>query len=196
MILLYCRNTLKTLSCFWGPLLYKELISQYEKEKWKDFKKSDRGQHRYPQPPFFTGQLEIPKDYAIIYHSNANLVGQIKNSDLQSEIVSTYMFLQIFINRHEAYRTQRSSFLDLREAVMHSSLSVRLEQSALDLIQDHKSLTKSIKSILEMLEEEIPLYGFFGFCQRFFRCCRCEKKAPGNGNNLGFLFPGNEKKDD
>ena len=28
MILLYCRNTLKTLSCFWGPLLYPEAVAK------------------------------------------------------------------------------------------------------------------------------------------------------------------------
>ena len=147
---------------------YKELVSQYEKENWKGFKKIDRNQH--PRPPFFTGPLQLPEDYAIVYRSNTNLIGQIKNSGLKDKIVSTYRLLQTFIDNHKAYRTQRSSLFDLRD--FYSSLSIRLEQSALELIQDHESLAKSIKSILEMLEEEIPLYGFFGFLRRFLRLLR------------------------
>ncbi len=174
--------------------VYKQLISQYEKEKWKDFKKSSPNQ--YDPPLFFTGPLQMPKDYAIVYRSNANLIGQIKNSDLRSEIVSIYMSLQIFVNKHEEYRKQYSSFLDLKGAGMHSSLYVNLGESALKLIQNHKSLTRSIKSILEMLEEEVPLYSFFGFCRRFLRFCHCKEKAPGSGSNLGTPFPGNGKEND
>ena len=151
---------------------YKELASQYEKENWKDFKKSDPKQ--YHLPPFFTGQLQLPEDYAIVYRSNANLIGQINNSDLVDRIVSTHMSLQTFVNNHKEYRTQYSSFMNLKGADMYSSLSVRLGLSALKLIQDHESLTKSIKSILEMLEEEIPLYGSFGFPRRFLRFLRCK----------------------
>ena len=151
---------------------YKKLASQYEKENWKDFKKSDPKQYHLPH--FFTGQLQLPEDYAIVYRSNANLIGQINNSDLVDKIVSTHMSLQTFVNNHKQYRTQYSSVSRLREADLYSSTSVRLGRSALKLIQDHESLTESIKSILKMLEEEIPLYGSFGFLRRFLRFLQCK----------------------
>ena len=146
----------------------KELALQYEKENWKNFKKSDPKQ--YHLPPFFTGPLQLPEDYAVVYRSNANLIGQIKNSDLRSKIVSTYRSLETFKNQHKAYKTEYSSYL--KEGPMYSSRAVNLGQSALELIQDHESLTKSIKSILEMLEEEISLYSFLGFLRRFLRFLR------------------------
>ena len=151
---------------------YKELALQYKKEKWKDFKERDPG--RYHLPPFFTGQLQLPEDYAIVYRSNANLIGQINNSDLVDKIVSTHMSLQTFVNNHKKYRTEYSSFMNSRGADMYSSRTVRLGLSALKLIQDHESLTKSIKYILEMLEEEIPLYSSFGFLRRFLRFLQCK----------------------
>ncbi len=185
--------------------IYKQLISKGTRDTLEAFKKIDQKKDepsaednsKGPEEselPFLAGWLRIPEDYLIVYRSNANLIGQINNSDLRREIVSTYMFLQIVMEDYKTYNTHLNSLLEkaqlalfFKEVGLESlekkeelikrtadflNLSDKLKESSRKVLEDHESLTKLIKSLLKMLEEEIPLYGFFGFYRRFLRLWR------------------------
>lgn len=153
--------------------IYKELTSSLMEDNWKAFKKIDQEKdiplaednskelEKPALPPYFLGRLRVPKDYLIVYRSNANFIGQINNSELRSEIVSTYMFLQIVMDEYKTYNEYLIPYLE--EGRMEKALplfispSEQLQKLSRKLLIDHESLTESIKSFLETLEEEIPL---------------------------------------
>ena len=165
--------------------IYRQLTSSYAKEEWDAFidasiekglpdnlevlEKSDL--------PFFKGCLRIPEDYLIVYRSNANLIGQIENSELQGKIVSDYMFLQITMDSYQKYSKLLDLYYDddndlIKQEFSFTSASYQLEKSSRKLLRDHEFITKSMESLLEMLEEEISLYGFFRCYRRFPRFFR------------------------
>lgn len=184
--------------------IYVQLTSPNIKDSWETFKKIDQkkdvpsaeGNLEDPEKPdifpFFVNRLRVPEDYLIVYRSNANLIGQINNSDLRRKIVRTYMFLQIVMEGYKTYNTHLNSLLEkgrinffLEKGRIESSeeecikrgadlvsLSDNLVVSSRALLEDHESLTKSMKSLLKTLEEEIPLSGFLGFYRRLFKFCR------------------------
>ena len=113
----------------------------------------------------------VTQDYSIIYRSNANLIGQIKNSDLRRGVVKTYKTLDVLM---EVYKTNNRLLLQWQEAgntgkrglaiTFHS----KLQDIGPELRETHNSSKKSTKEVLDLIERELfqDKKWDFGSCQR------------------------------
>ena len=130
--------------------IYNEFNSPSIKHSWKEFEEK--------KVTFYYNVLPVSQNYSIIYSSNANLIGQIKNSDLQREIVKTYNLLEVLM---ETYRennkvvNQYTEALNTGKTQLTSSLYLQLGTIAPGLRYTHKLFSKSTEDLLKMLEEEL-----------------------------------------
>ena len=73
----------------------------------RDVKIHWEGIEKYGEEVFMTN-ISLTQDYSTIYHSNANLIGQIPNSKLRRRIVKTYTSLKVLVD----YYKQSNRMLD------------------------------------------------------------------------------------
>ena len=154
-------------------VFHKQLNSSDLKNSWNkfqdvkfwaslpDFKEDDK--------PIFFGYFPTSVDFSIIYRSNADLIGRVKNSDLRREIVRNYTFIHILL---ESYRKNETLFdrcteaYDKGEGKFGRSLLSSLQRIAPILKDNHDAVNESIEGLLEKLDEELSpklapvLYGF------------------------------------
>ena len=130
--------------------LYEELNSLSIEYSWKEFEEK--------KVTFYYNVFPISQNYSIIYSSNANLIGQIKNSDLRREIVKTYNLLETLM---ETYRennkvvNQYTEALNTGKTQLTSSLYLQLGTIAPGLRHTHKLFRESTENLLKMLEEDL-----------------------------------------
>ena len=130
--------------------IYEELNSPSIEHSWKEFEEK--------KVTFYYNVLPVSQNYSIIYSSNANLIGQIKNSDLRREIVKTYNLLEDLM---ETYRennkvvNQYTEALNTGKTQLTSSLYLQLRTIAPGLRYTHKLFRKSTEDLSKMLEEEL-----------------------------------------
>ena len=154
--------------------LYEELKEVWERldevavDYWKKYEEEKGNKKR----SIFSCHLTVSQDYLTIYRSNANLIGQIKRSELRRKIVRVYTLLQALV---EGYRIN-TEFLDKCEEadirwqaaeakgdeaevkankVLYERFYSKLEKYAPQLQKEHKYLKQLIEEdLLEMLREE------------------------------------------
>ena len=130
--------------------IHEELNSASIEHSWREFEEK--------KITFYFSVFPVPQNYSIIYSSNANLIGQIKNSDLRREIVKTYNLLETLM---ETYRennkvvNQYTEALNTGKSQLTSSLCLQLETIAPGLRHTHKLFRKSTEGLFKMLEEEL-----------------------------------------
>ena len=83
--------------------LYEELNAIYNQlnsrsEEYSSAEKLGEGE---VDDPIYYDPFTVTQDYSIIYRSNANLIGQIKSSDLRRGIVKTYKALDVLMDIHK-----------------------------------------------------------------------------------------------
>ena len=117
----------------------------------------------------FEFQLSFSQDYFTMYHSNANLIGQIPNSNLRREIVKVYTLLKVITDFYIIY----GSFLDKRGKARDEGkedaaekIHGQLRNATPRMKKNHDRLVLSIENLLKMLNKELSpkpspvLYGF------------------------------------
>ena len=129
----------------------KEIRNVYDEEVgvfWKEFKKNGGGE-------IFPVNLSLTQDYFTVYHSNANLIGQIPNSKLRRRIVKTYTSLKVLID----YYKQNNRVLDELEKRESTEKTVECDPDILDftkrLHKRHRRFKRLQKKLLKMLEKEL-----------------------------------------
>ncbi|MDE0291705.1 MAG: hypothetical protein OXK19_04200 [Candidatus Dadabacteria bacterium] len=136
--------------------IYEELKAMYDlldssavELSWKAF---ENGPH-----PYYNFAIIFSKDYSIVFRSNANFIGQIKNSNIRHEIVKVYKVLDVIMGEYEKntellVRYIKADKTGQRE--LASELYKQLRDFAPELQEMHEFSKKSIRNFLYMLEEE------------------------------------------
>lgn len=136
--------------------IYEELKAMYDlldssavELSWKAFENGSR--------PYYNFAFIFSKDYSIVFRSNANLIGQIKNSNIRHEIVKVYKVLDVIMGEYEKntellVRYIKADKTGQRE--LASELYKQLRDFAPELREMHEFSKKSIRNFLYMLEEE------------------------------------------
>lgn len=105
----------------------------------------------------FLVNLSLTQDYLAVYHSNANLIGQIPNSKLRRKIVKTYTLLKVLID----YYKQNNRMLDELEPIEGT---VEYDPNVLDFTQRlqerHHRFERSLKKLIKMLKKELSKFNY------------------------------------
>lgn len=108
--------------------------------------------------PYYYDAFTVAQDYSIIYRSNANLIGQIKSSDLRREIVKTYKALDVLM---EVYKTNNRLIIQWQEAGntgnrgLATTLFSQIRDITPELREMHNLSMKLTKELLNLLEREL-----------------------------------------
>ncbi|MXZ13309.1 MAG: hypothetical protein F4Y78_04800 [Candidatus Dadabacteria bacterium] len=133
-----------------------EQINGVAEKHWKEFEKEKK---EGKKPILHLYLVSISKDDLAIYRSNANLIVQIKDSDLRRKIVEVYMSFQALIegykinNRLLDERIEVEGMLE-NEALLEQ-ISSELHNRALDLERKHDDFRQSIEDLFKMLKKRI-----------------------------------------
>ena len=146
--------------------IYRQLNSSSMKKAWKEFEEIEKGDER----KYFRMIFPVSQDYLTIYRSNANLIGQIKNSDLRQKIVRDYTSLHMLL---EMYKLNNRILIQYREvrnkgqSGLANELRLQLQGIAPALKSNQNSLNEKLtEDLFKILEREIsqrqpyPLHGF------------------------------------
>ena len=129
-------------------------INEATGDLWKKFEK----EKKEGKIPIFSSRISVSPDYLIIYSSNANLIGRVKNSNLRRKIVKVYTSFQALI---EGYKMNSRVLNECREAVhegnhsLYSKLNFELRDNAPELKEKHDDFAELMEDFLEMLEKEL-----------------------------------------
>jgi len=136
--------------------IYEELKAMYDlldssavELSWKAF---ENGPH-----PYYNFAFIFSKDYSIVFRSNANLIGQIKNSDIRHEIVKIYKVLDVIMGEYAKngeLLDQYTKASKTGQGELASELCRQLRDFAPELQKMHKFSKKSIRECLHVLEEK------------------------------------------
>lgn len=129
--------------------MYNLLDSSVVELSWKAFENGSSSYYNYA--------FIFSKDYSIVFRSNANLIGQIKNSDIRHGIVTIYKVSDVIMGEYEKnsellVQYTKASKTGQRE--LASELYKQLRDFAPELREMHKFSKKSIREFMHMLEEE------------------------------------------
>lgn len=121
--------------------------------------------------PYYYDAFTVTQDYSIIYRSNANLIGQIKSSDLRRGIVKTYKLLDVLM---EIYKTNNRLIIQWQEAGktgnrgLATTLFSQIRDITPELREMHNLSMKLTKELLDLLERELSQGKEWdsGSCQR------------------------------
>ena len=145
-------------------VVYRQLNAPQLKEAWEKFEDKEfwKGLPSFTgqDKPVFFGAFPTSVDFLIVYRSNASLIGQVENSELRSEIVRNYTFLQILLQSYERNRECFSQCLeayDKDERNFANRLRSDLQKIAPILKENHDSVNESILELLKTLEEELSI---------------------------------------
>lgn len=105
-------------------------------------------------------RISVSPDYLVIYRSNANLIGQIKDSELRRKIVRVYALLQSLV---ECYKINSDLVAQREKAIFDKNQElvddtyIQLQSYALKLKEDHDRFRGLIEDLFKMLEKELSL---------------------------------------
>ena len=105
----------------------------------------------------FDVPVSISQDYFTIYRSNANLIGQIENSDLRRKVVKVYTLLQAMLDCYQinSIRLGKYQTAGRSDKALWISLGLGLANYAEKLKEDHYYLKREVEALLEMLKKEL-----------------------------------------
>ena len=107
----------------------------------------------------FWSNISLTQDYSAIYHSNANLIGQIPNSKLRRRIVKTYTSLKVLIDYYkqsnkmlDEYKRYYGKSESAKETVEYWGALVNFTQL---LQKRHHRFVRLNKMLLKTLKKEL-----------------------------------------
>ncbi len=147
--------------------IYEELYTIYiqidqiqQGDMWKELEereKSDESLNKDKDPkdePYFALHFPVPRDYLIIYRSNANLIGQInKHPMLPSEIVSIYMLLQAIME----HLSINNDLMDQHEKTGDEKFLSKLQILAPGILIECKNFMKSVKVLFYIFNKKYKI---------------------------------------
>ena len=130
--------------------IYNQLNSLPVIACWEDLTSGEFDYYRHVFP--------ISQDYPIIYRSNANLIGQIKNSNLRREIVKIYKSLDVLMETYQLNNRLINEYEETKNtgtAKLILSVHRQLMAVAPRLLYTQDLFKKSVKKLLDMLKKEL-----------------------------------------
>lgn len=112
---------------------------------------------RNKEKDFFNMTYPVPLDYLIIYRSNANIIGQVENPYLRSEIVRCYMVLQSLMERYRTNNLLLDRYHDAKkksQAKLSLNLFSQLRNITTALEQEYNQFKISTEVLLRELRKE------------------------------------------
>ena len=119
-------------------------------EEWKNSKDEDKA--------IFPFYFPVSVNFSIIYRSNVNLIGEIKNLDLRRELVWHYFFLQLLV---ESYERNNGLFEQYKKAEFEGEKELKdkflyeLYLLAPTLKDNYELFNGLVGGLMEILEKEI-----------------------------------------
>ncbi len=108
----------------------------------------------------FPVNLSLTQDYLAVYHSNANLIGEIPSSKLRRKIVKTYTSLKALID----YYKQDNKILYEHEKRESTKKTVEYDPTVLDftkrLQERHHRFERSLKKLIKTLKKELSKFNY------------------------------------
>ena len=129
-------------------VIFHKLYAPHIEDTWKNF---DEKKHS-----FYNSYIIVPEDYLIIFRSNANIIGQINDSELRFKVVNTYMFLQILLDRYKTNNKFLDQHIELehKDPAFHAKIMLQLELLAPILRNEHKMFREMVGDLFAALAKE------------------------------------------
>ena len=134
-------------------VIFHKLYSPKIEDNWKKFENKEESFYCYYTP--------VPEDYLTIFRSNANIIGQINNSELRFKIVNTYMYLQVLLYRYEKNNKLLDQYLEvpIRDPQLYARIVNQLEMIAPVLREEHNTFREIVDDFFEAAIKEWPSFG-------------------------------------
>ena len=128
-------------------------LNEGTKDLWKEFEK----EKKEGKTPLFSGNVSVSPDYLAIYHSNANLIGRVKNSNLRRKIVKAYASLQGLLEGYKvnSWRLDEKSKAVKENPSLYNKFNFELRYNAPKLKKKHDDFAELMEDLLETLEKEL-----------------------------------------